>query len=108
MEYYNTDPVQLTLQVLGYMSEWRAYANDTTTKCPGTQFMHKADKEYYVKRLRQYDQIVLRLHQGVDDISERNALTHKKQVIYNNFKDLYCKAHHISRGCDPKTIKLIR
>ena len=108
MEYYKTDPVQLTLRVIGFMSEWRIYANDTKTKCPGSMFMHKADKEYYVKRLREYDRIVMRLHQGVDDISERNTLSNKKQTIYNNFEDLYCKIHHISRGCDPKPIKMLK
>ena len=80
-----TDPVQLTLRVLGFMSEWRIYANDTKTKCPGSMFMHKADKEYYVKRMREYDRIVMRLHQGVDDISERNTLSNK---IANNIQQL--------------------
>lgn len=89
-------------RVVTFMQRWHLFA-----KCP-VPLMHGADQEYYIKRIRAYEQLKNKIEKGgCKDLTELHVAQQKQRAIIKDFEDLYRKTNHLPIHEDVEPVKTI-
>lgn len=84
-----TNEERLNRKVVTLMELFRIAPESGNRRVYGAVF-HPEDFKYYKKRIKKYDEYQDRISEldTVNDYGEINNLGHKREVIYNEFKEL--------------------